>query len=299
MIVDGYTASGKTSFGHELAAAIRNLGRATLRASFDDFKKPWSDAREKGYDRVSGEGYYRNAPDFESARDLLLVPSGPNGHGRVVLCAHDPLTGIDHRGHVVEAPVDGVLIVDSVFGMRPEYDRFWDFRVWLDVPTNLALNRGIDRDAGREGADESERLHRDRYHAAELIYIDEVDPRSKADVVIDNADFANPFIVRSPHTDASRGSVSEWDGNLSYPAIPSAHDHQQGRCVTGRVCPCFRPFSEPETTRPRVTGLQEERTNEDFTPTDRYHRRVRRTLSKFRRSRLPTPHRWELLLNIS
>ncbi len=196
VIVDGYTASGKTSFGHELAAAIRNLGRATLRASFDDFKKPWSDAREKGYDRVSGEGYYRNAPDFESARDLLLVPSGPNGHGRVVLCAHDPLTGIDHRGHVVEAPVDGVLIVDSVFGMRPEYDRFWDFRVWLDVPTNLALNRGIDRDAGREGADESERLHRDRYHAAELIYIDEVDPRSKADVVIDNADFANPFIVR-------------------------------------------------------------------------------------------------------
>jgi uridine kinase len=155
VIVDGYTASGKTSFGHELAAAIRNLGWATLRASFDDFKKPWSDAREKGYDRVSGEGYYRNAPDFESARDLLLVPSGPSGHGRVVLCAHDPLTGIDHRG--------------------------------------------IDRDAGREGSDGSERLHRDRYHAAELIYIDEVDPRSKADIVIDNLDFANPFIVRWPH----------------------------------------------------------------------------------------------------
>ena len=44
--VDGYTASGKTSFAHELAAAIRAQGRPTLRASFDDFKKPWSDARE-------------------------------------------------------------------------------------------------------------------------------------------------------------------------------------------------------------------------------------------------------------
>jgi uridine kinase len=82
VIVDGYTGSGKTSFGHELAAAIRKLGRATLRASFDDFKKPWSDAQEKGYDRVGGEGYYRNAPDFESARSLLLVRSGPSGHGR-------------------------------------------------------------------------------------------------------------------------------------------------------------------------------------------------------------------------
>ncbi len=54
--VDGYTAAGKTSFGHELAAAIRLLGRPTLRASLDDFKNPWREARKLGYDRVSGEG---------------------------------------------------------------------------------------------------------------------------------------------------------------------------------------------------------------------------------------------------
>ena len=94
-VVDGYSASGKTAFGHELAQAVRALGRSTLRASFDDFKKPWRDAREKGYDRVSGEGFYRNAPDFESARELLLRPAGPDGSGIVALCGHDPLTGED------------------------------------------------------------------------------------------------------------------------------------------------------------------------------------------------------------
>jgi uridine kinase len=62
-----------------------------MSASFDDFKKPWRDVREKGYDRTSGEGYYRNAPDFESARELQLEPAGPDGSGVVVLCAHDPL----------------------------------------------------------------------------------------------------------------------------------------------------------------------------------------------------------------
>ena len=31
----------------------------------DNFKHPWSHARENGYDRTSGEGYYRNAYDFE------------------------------------------------------------------------------------------------------------------------------------------------------------------------------------------------------------------------------------------
>ena len=38
------------------------------------------------------------------------------------------------------------------------------------------------------------RFHRDRYHAAELIYLAEVDPMSLADVVVDNRNFANPRI---------------------------------------------------------------------------------------------------------
>ena len=55
--VDGRTAAGKTSFGHELAAALHVLGRPTMRASMDDFKHPWRHARQHGYDRLTGEGY--------------------------------------------------------------------------------------------------------------------------------------------------------------------------------------------------------------------------------------------------
>jgi len=194
--VDGYTASGKTSFGHELAAAIRAHGRSTLRASLDDFKNPWREAIERGYDRISGEGYYRNAPDFASIRRLLLEPAGPRGSGTVVLCAHDPLTGFDHRDVTVQAPIDSILIVDSVFALRAEYDAYWDFRIWLDVPAEISLARGIDRDAVSEGRVEAELLHRDRYHEAERIYIAEVNPKTRADVVIDNTDFAKPALVR-------------------------------------------------------------------------------------------------------
>lgn len=196
VVVDGYTASGKTSFGHELAASVRELGRPTLRATLDDFKKPWSDALAKGYDRVSGDGYYRNAPDFQSARDLLLEPAGPDGTGRVALCGHDPLTGEDHRRLTVDAPIDAVLIVDSVFGMRPEYDDLWDLRIWVEVPPEIALARGIARDTETEGRDAAERLHRERYHVAEQIYVGEIDPRSRADIVIDNADLTHPVVVR-------------------------------------------------------------------------------------------------------
>jgi uridine kinase len=195
VVVDGYTASGKTSFGHELAAAIRAQGRPTLRASLDDFKKPWRDAAEKGYDRTSGDGYYRNAPDFESARRLLLEPAGRLGSGTVALCGHDPLSGVDHRDITIQAPDDAVLVVDSVFAMRAEYDEYWDLRIWLEVPAEVSLARGIGRDEASEGRAEAERLHRDRYHESERIYIAEVDPTSKAEVIIDNTDFAAPRLV--------------------------------------------------------------------------------------------------------
>lgn len=194
--VDGFTAAGKTSFGHELAGALRGHGRTTLRASLDDFKNQWREARELGYDRITGDGYYRNAYDFDSARTLLLAPAGADGSGTVVLCAHDPLTGEDQRAVTVNAPADAVLVVDSVFAFRPEYDDFWDFRIWLDVDPDVSLARGIERDTIAEGGvDAATRLHRDRYHAAEAIYLVEVGPQSLADVVIDNRDFARPGVT--------------------------------------------------------------------------------------------------------
>jgi uridine kinase len=44
---------------------------------------------------------------------------------------------------------------------------------------------------GRRG----EALHRDRYQVAERLYVAEVDPVARADLVIDNTDFAEPLLV--------------------------------------------------------------------------------------------------------
>jgi uridine kinase len=118
----------------------------------------------------------------------------------VVLCAHDPLTGVHHRDVTVTAPPDAIVIVDWVFAFRPEYNEFWDLRIWIDVDPQVSLARGIERDATCEGGvDEATALHRDRYHAAEAIYLSEVDPKSLADVVIDNDDFACPRLTWRAH----------------------------------------------------------------------------------------------------
>jgi len=79
--------------------------------------------------------------------------------------------------------------------MRPEYIKFWDFTIWLDVNADLSLERGVRRDASMEGSDSAERLHRDRYRVAEEIYVAEVDPMPLVDVVVDNTRFSHPRIM--------------------------------------------------------------------------------------------------------
>ena len=148
--IDGLTAAGKTSLGHELARGLSRRGRPVLRASLDDFKRPWSERHL--YDRLSGEGYYRNAFDREAACRLLLDPSGPTADGLVALCSIDPLTQIDHSAVKSAMPANGVLIVDGVFAYRPEINSYWDLRVWVEIDAELSVRRGMERDAEMEGS---------------------------------------------------------------------------------------------------------------------------------------------------
>jgi uridine kinase len=193
--VDGRTAAGKTTLGHELASLLADAGRVVLRASLDDFKRPWAERRD--YDRVSGQGYYRNAFDLGAIRDLLLAPALPTGTGLVALCSIDPITQIDHSGTRVELPNDGVLMVDGVFALRPELDRYWDLRIWIDIDPELSVRRGTARDGTREGRARAEALHRERYAPSERVYIAEADPIARADVIIDNTDPSNPTLLRT------------------------------------------------------------------------------------------------------
>lgn len=183
--VDGRTGAGKTSFAHELAREIAACGRPVLRASLDDFKRPW--AERHLYDRESAEGYYRNAFDYDRLEAALLRPFSA---GSCALCAIDPSTQRDHSAEMFAAAGDAILVVDGVFALRGRLRPWWDYAIWLSVGADLSVERGIARDGG-DG-----RVMVDRYAGSEDIYLREEAPIESADAVIDNSDFASPVLLR-------------------------------------------------------------------------------------------------------
>lgn len=193
--VDGCSAAGKTTLADDLAAALRErMSRTVIRVGIDHFKRA-VDLRT-AYPHDSPESYYFDSWDYAAVRDQLLVPLGPGGSRRyrsavMDLAGRTPVDGPTHS-----APDDAVLLADGVFLQRPELDSFWDLRIYVDVGFDEVLRRGVARDQGWMGsAGQAAQRYRTKYIPAERRYVNEVRPRERAQLVVDNRDFAVPRLA--------------------------------------------------------------------------------------------------------
>jgi uridine kinase len=192
--VDGITSSGKTTFANEVAAAVSVRGRPPVRVSMDGYHHRRARRHRQG--RLSADGYYEDAYDLDRAARELLQPLGPAGtlryRDRIIDLATD-----EPAETWAEATPETILVVDGSFLQRQELRDHWDEVIYLDVTFDVALARGVARDAeafgGRDAATEA---FTHRYHAAGHRYLAEVDPRRRATIVVDNNDLARPQLVR-------------------------------------------------------------------------------------------------------
>ena len=185
--VDGMSGAGKTTFGDDLALALRARGTVVFRASLDDFHRPRVERYRRG--RLSPEGYYRDAFDLVTARRVLLDPFRMGGSTGFQLAAFDLERDAPVESAWVTGPADAVLVVDGVFLQRPELRDRWTFSIWLDVPDELGVRRSGERDG--TDLDPASEFNR-RYLGAQELYRAEVDPLGAADAVIDLREFDSP-----------------------------------------------------------------------------------------------------------
>lgn len=191
--VTGITASGKSTLATELVTAIERIGRPCIRIAVDGFHNPRAIRYRLGRD--SAEGYYRDAYNYEQLVSGVLIPLGPSGDRRYVDRAFDVRSDIVVQAAPKVAPVNCIAILDASFLLRPEIRDHFDYRVFVQTSFEEAQARGVDRDCNElGGAAEAERLYRDRYHAAQRIYLAEAKPLAYADALFINDDVATPTL---------------------------------------------------------------------------------------------------------
>ncbi|WP_377251609.1 uridylate kinase [Phytohabitans kaempferiae] len=198
--LDGCSAAGKSTMGDELAEVLRErTARPVERAGIDYFKK--AVALRTAYPPASPESYYLDSWDNAAIRDELLVPLGPGGSRRYRTAVMDLPATTPIDGPVRVATDDLILVADGCFLQRPELDPHWDLRIWLDVGFDVVLRRGVARDQAWMGsAAHTEARYRAKYIPGERRYVDEVRPDQRAQIVVDNRDFARPRLTRLPGT---------------------------------------------------------------------------------------------------
>ncbi len=191
--VDGVGVAGKTVFAVELARVIELSGRTSVRVSIDGFHNPASVRKRQG--ETSPRGYYEDSFDYEAFVRHVLRPLGPGGSRRVRRAVFDfradaPVASIEEL-----VPADGVVVCDGIFLLRPELNGHWDYRIFVDVAFDVALERALTRDLELFGSEQAvRRRYLERYIPGERHYLDIVDPAGLSDVVVGNNDFLNPGV---------------------------------------------------------------------------------------------------------
>jgi uridine kinase len=188
--LDGVDGAGKTVLGRELTALLAPR-REVHRVSVDGFHRPAEVRYARGR---TPETFYRDQYDHEVIRHRLVEPFRA---GEPWLRAvHD----VEREVPLAPEPEPGagphaVLLVDGIFLHRPELADLWDASVWVEVPFEVSVPRGNARfgEVGAPEADPASAVNA-RYVGGQRLYLDEVDPASRATWVLDNTDLAGPVL---------------------------------------------------------------------------------------------------------
>jgi len=146
---------------------------------------------------------------------VLLKPLGPDGSLEYCSAIYDHLTDSEIEIKLRTAGVNAVLLVDGVFLLRPELREHWDFVIFVDAAFEITLARAMQRDLPRFSRSEDvKKRYQERYIPGQRLYLEECRPRSRADVVVDNNDPINPYVIMAYETDdksRSRASTTHPD----------------------------------------------------------------------------------------
>ncbi|KQL32953.1 uridine kinase [Bacillus sp. FJAT-25509] len=192
--ISGITASGKTTIANEIAEELKHRKKNVIRTSIDNFHNPREIRYKLG--KESALGYYEFAHDYESFKQKLLIPLGPNGNLHYQTTSFDLLKDEYINADLKVATNDMIFMIDGTFLFKKDLCNLYDFKIFVHTEFDIARKRGAIREERAFGSlEKAEEMFIKRYHAASKLYLEQHSPQLNADVIINNNDLNNPSFV--------------------------------------------------------------------------------------------------------
>ncbi len=169
--IDGGGGAGKTTFSNALQKAMPSSHIVRI----DDFYRPEQL-------RVPLESTKSINPNFDWNRLQASIFDAVRENKAISYQRYDHSTGV-LSNEVIQVPDSVPIIIEGVWSMQEAFLDFYHYRIWLEAPADIRLERGVKRD-GEDFREtwELEWIPIDDY------YRQTYKPYLKADCVINSAD---------------------------------------------------------------------------------------------------------------
>ena len=165
--IDGCGGAGKTT----LAERLKKLDPSIQIVHMDEFDLPFADRLKLSPDKkpIGGDS------DWPRLEKEVLKPLKENRPAifRVYSWDTDRMEGEN------TVTPGGIVIVEGVYAIREELSRFYDLKIWIDVPKEIRIKRGLARDG-----EEARSRWFDDWIPMEDRYVAAQKPQLRADIII-------------------------------------------------------------------------------------------------------------------
>ncbi len=180
--MSGIDGAGKGWLAARVSAGLQEAGVNAANLNIDG----WLNLPDKRFSRTDpAEHFYRHAIRFDEMFSQLVLPLRDRRSVHVEIDYAEE-TATKYRKHVYDYENIDVIVLEGIYLLKREFNRHYDFSVWVDCSFATALKRALSR--GQEGLPPAEtiRAYETIYFPAQEIHFKRDHPKQAAALIFDN-----------------------------------------------------------------------------------------------------------------
>ncbi|MBI4980626.1 dephospho-CoA kinase [Candidatus Woesearchaeota archaeon] len=197
--INGMVASGKTFFTKLLEEELKKQKISVQTIYLDDFRHPLKYRKSLDKSLISYPlQYYDYWFDYQLVRDIFFKRIMNQKYRGFKLEVYNEKTGEYDLIKNYSIDENTIILFDGLFIFREEFEKIIDYKIYIDVDESTSLKRILVRDSTtrNEKLEEIKQKWLERSLPAQKIYLQRLNPRERANMVIDNNEEGNPIITK-------------------------------------------------------------------------------------------------------